>query len=272
LYVARSGEVEGGGEVKKISNEALTVLRNSEACSVDNAVRLPAGQLDRSIYTAVNDVLTRLGGKWNTRAKAHLFPHDPAPLLFEVQESGVMPDKNPNAFFPTPTDIVERMCEWITFKAAVPRLLEPSAGDGAIAKQVRHLMNTTAGRDYVLDCCEIDAARAAWLEADGFSVVAPDFLNYSPPCPYDVVLMNPPFAVAGDSLAYITHIERAWGFVGRGGVLAAIAPIGFTFRTDRRSTSFLALVQEHGHFEALPANAFKESGTGVATALVVLTR
>ena len=44
--------------------------------------RITSGQLDRSLYEEVNEVLVRLGGKWKGgRTKAHLFPYDPRPLV-----------------------------------------------------------------------------------------------------------------------------------------------------------------------------------------------
>ena len=88
-----------------ISAEALTVLREAE-CDSDR-VRITSGQLDRTLYKEVNEVLVRLGGKWKGgHTKAHLFPYDPRPLLAGVLATGDMPPKNPWAFFPTPPELV----------------------------------------------------------------------------------------------------------------------------------------------------------------------
>ena len=68
------------------------------------AVRFP--QVDADLYHEVNEVLTRLGGKWKGgRTKAHIFQEDPTLLIDYILETGAMPPKNPEAFFPTPTEV-----------------------------------------------------------------------------------------------------------------------------------------------------------------------
>ena len=57
-----------------------------------------------------------------------------------------------------------------------------------------------------------------------------------------------------------------------GGYLGAITPPGFTFREDRRSRQFFALVEEHGLWEPLPDDAFVESGMHVKTVLLCMRK
>ncbi len=87
---------------------------------------------------------------------------------------------------------------------------------------------------------------------------------------FEAILMNPPFAVAGDPLAYITHIEHAVSMLSPWGILVAIAPPSFTYRSDRRSSAFRAMVETRGGWEALPENAFTASGTEVSTVMLWL--
>ena len=58
----------------KIPENVLNVLGE---CRADgNLLYLPSVQLDRKAYTEVNKVLENMGGKWNRKAKAHVFAKD----------------------------------------------------------------------------------------------------------------------------------------------------------------------------------------------------
>src|SRR3546814_5430905 len=54
----------------KIDQQVLQVLSNA---SVDGHMLFLNGQLDRNLYTRTNKVLEAAGGKWNRKAKAHVF-------------------------------------------------------------------------------------------------------------------------------------------------------------------------------------------------------
>lgn len=60
----------------QIPENVLAVLSR---CSIQGTLlTLPEGQLDRKLYVAVNKVLEGLGGKWDRKAKAHVFDHEPS--------------------------------------------------------------------------------------------------------------------------------------------------------------------------------------------------
>ena len=91
---------------------AEDVLRVLSTCEIeDNNVQITAGQLDRKLYLAVNKVLDRIGGKWNRKAKAHVFDQDPTDRLNNVIESGVLDPEVKTGYFPTPAVIVDNMIE-----------------------------------------------------------------------------------------------------------------------------------------------------------------
>ncbi len=249
-----------------LSAVVVDVLRG--ATVEGSHVRLNCSQLERPVYEGVNEVLTRLGGKWKGgKTRAHYFEHyDPKPLLAAVVASEKMPDKNPLAFFPTPAPVVDQMLMMAATALACPgvQVLEPSAGTGRIVDAVR-LLNPSAQ----LTVVELHDLNAAVLRGKGYEVHEQDFTTFEGG-PFDVVLMNPPFSVQGDKLAYITHITRAWEMCS--GVLVAIAPPGFTFRQDKKSKAFADLVDDHGDHFLLSPGSFKSSGTGIATELVTLRR
>ena len=251
-----------------ISKPARDVLRASvvDGCSVF----LPDRQLDRKLYLEVNEVLSRIGGKWKGgNTKAHLFPDDPADDLATVIDSGEMPSKNPTAFVPTPSGLAIRVVALAggsTLNRPEIRILEPSAGTGAIAEVVR-----TMAPKATLDLVELLPKHAETLRGRFGAVTEADFLEFSPLAPYDAVVMNPPFSVASDRQTYIEHIARAFSFLKPQGTLVAIAPSSLSFRTDARTRALRDRIESSGGtISALPSDSFAESGTGVNTVIVTM--
>jgi hypothetical protein len=234
-----------------------------------NVIKLPPDQLERVVYEEVNEVIQRLGGKWKGgRTKGHVFDfYDPAPLLASVQASGIMPPKNPTAFFPTPAPIVADMVRISGIAFSGWRILEPSAGTGAIADAIR-----AAAPDAQIDVCEVLDLNRALLEGKGYSIVAEDFLDWKPGPIYDAVLMNPPFSVEKDKAAWLTHLMHAWSLLKNGGKLVCIAPANITFGDNSKLNTARDLILQYGGIDDIPAGAFKDSGTGVATAFIWMNK
>lgn len=253
-----------------VSASALAILRAVE-CDLDRA-RITSGQLDRLLYEEVNEVLVRLGGKWKGgRTKAHLFPYDPRPLLAGVLATGDMPPKNPWAFFPTPSHLVASVMESPLFDDIRDgdSVLEPSAGFGALAEGMRKRL---AHRQVQIDCCEILPINQQVLRSKGFEIACDDFLTYKPEKRYRAIVMNPPFTLATDRHAYITHIMHAWELLAEGGFLIAFAPSGYTFRSDKKLYDFLSFVLMYGSWEELPPKSFHESGTDSTITLIMMEK
>ena len=138
--------------------------------------------------------------------------------------------------------------------------MEPSAGTGAL---VRAVVNTATG----FGCCQITAIEinpslAAQLRQQAnentFNVICADFLNWVTVDTYHAVIMNPPFQDGAD----IKHIIRATGLLRPGGILVALCANG-----PRQQAALQPLAD---HWEVLPAGSFKEQGTNVSVALLVI--
>ncbi len=254
--------------MSNISKEALSILTQSSVCSQTNTVTLPTGELQRKIYEEVDDVLTRIGGKWNRKQKAHLFPYNPAPLFYAVIASRELPPKNPTAFFPTPDSVVRSMVE---ASGIMPyytglKILEPSAGTGAIAKYLR---GYSESNDWQIDCCEVLPVNKQALVNEGFTIVAEDCLQHKPNFLYDAVLMNPPFGIDGNPTVYIDHIYHAWSLLKPNGHFAAIVPTGWiTASNNKKVKAFRDFVANNLSYEEIGTGAFKDSGTIVNTGLI----
>jgi len=228
------------------------------------------GQLPRPVYEEVGEMFSRVGGKWKGNRKAHVFSYDPTLVFASVVKSGEMPEKNPLDFFPTPASVVDSLLEHTSIDVypAGLRVLEPSAGTGALLKKIK------AATAAAVDCIEIDPLKIADLSAIGAGkVYCQDFMTWEPEdgVEYEAVVMNPPFSFKGNTRLYIDHILRALDLVKKTrGVVAAIAPTGWLLGRTEKEVAFRNLVADCGEFEMLPANSFKESGTSVPTCIVIL--
>lgn len=174
--------------------------------------------------------------------------------------------------FPTPPDLATRMVDEAGIEPGM-RILEPSAGTGNI---LHAIAESQGGWDAIessgihIDAVEINASlcRALKSRFQRCFVICHDFLEASPPlCPdsesgFDRIIMNPPFENGSD----IKHIQNALRFLKPGGRLVAICANG-----TRQRAALMQLIDTTGGFwEDLPEGTFKDSGTMVNTALVVI--
>ena len=247
-----------------IPEQVLTVLSTVEI--EGNNVRITA-QLDRKLYLAVNKVLDRIGGKWNRKAKAHVFDVNPTERLEVVINSGVLDPKIKTGYFPTPAPIIDRMIELADIKPG-QMILEPSAGQGAIADKI------VPYKPKPLVLCELLIENCHILREKGYACHS-DFLKYETHCiinniKFDRIIMNPPFERQAD----IDHVTAAYGLLAPGGILVTIMSAGVLFRENKKTVEFRENIMEpHGtYLDKLPAGAFKESGTMVNTILLRLEK
>ncbi len=255
----------------RIPAEVLAVLK--KAVVVDDAGVKLVERLDKTIYQRTNKILELLGGKWNRASQMHCFEGGQAGDLLEeaIANEALVDFKKTLQFFETPEDIARKMADIATLRPT-ERVLEPSAGLGAIARIAREIV----GLENVV-CYEADPQRRLALIQAGFAVRGHaeagndfcDFLSVDPKriADIDVVLMNPPFARGQD----IAHVLHAFKFLRPGGRLVAITSPGWTFRQERKYQEFREFVDQHMfHQEALPAGTFKASGTNASAILLGL--
>ena len=171
--------------------------------------------------------------------------------------------------FPTPPDLAARMVD-LAGLAVGMRVLEPSAGTGRLLEALPGIVPFGQVRQTALQvvAVEVNAALAARLACSGLAgtVRCADFLQCGADAGdlglFDVVLMNPPFAQGAD----IAHITHALTMLKPGGRLVALCANG-----PRQSASLRPMVEARGgEWEDLPADTFKEEGTGVRVALITL--
>lgn len=252
----------------EISDTARDILRRSEVTS--DRLKLPPEQLARDDYDAVNKALAKLGGKWNRSAKAHLFASDPreAIRMLVGGEKVVDEKKQFQAFF-TPASVARKLVQvasGLYDEGSIPddaRVLEPNVGGGSLLTALK------LEAPWVKDITAYDL-NPKWVAEQkrlGIKAEVADFLTISPPKKkFHLVLMNPPFEKKQDA----KHVLHAWDFLLPDGVLAAIIPPAFRFRSEKIYKDMLGLhnFAPNAFEEELPEGTFSESGTNVKTLMI----
>lgn len=170
-------------------------------------------------------------------------------------------------FYPTPPALAARA--WGKFKnREFTRVLEPSAGDGALADaQPRgyHHYDRVA----TIDCCEIDISKHPVLREKNFYVVGVDFMQFKSGAIYSHVLMNPPFESG------VQHVLKAWELVWDAEIVAIINAETVRNPYTKERQMLVSLIEKFGEVEFI-ADAFMvpdaERKSAVEIALVYLKK
>jgi 16S rRNA G966 N2-methylase RsmD len=115
-------------------------------------------------------------------------------------------------FFETPEVLADQMAGFLDGLGRNARILEPSAGMGALIRAIERAMLFLPQIDY----CEIQEEFAAILST--YNRVGSDFMQYKPGPVYDAVIINPPYK---NKLAEL-HVDHAWNCIKPGGWIVAL--------------------------------------------------
>lgn len=244
-------------------------------CTLENnVVKLPDVQLDRKIYTEVAKALEGIGGKWNRKAGGFTFTpgHENQidTLLGRVQAGEKVNLKKDFQFFPTPEDIGE----WVVSLADVQpghRVLEPSAGQGALVDQI-----LKAHSNISIHMCELMPSNVEVLKQkyEGNRWIMPihkphDFLKVDIFYEFDRIIANPPFTKNQD----IDHITHMYRMLKDGGRLVSVASKHWQTAGERKCRDFREWLDQVGaEVHEIERGRFKESGTMIATCVIVINK
>ena len=188
-------------------------------------------------------------------------------------------DKAARQAFYTPAELADELVKAAGLESRA-RVLEPSAGEGSIvravlrssrgfsAPSVTAIENDPHGIEMLGHLAGRVNARG---EAPALEIIPRDFFDVSPHenAYYDAVVMNPPFANAQE----VEHVLHAWEFVKRGGVLVSVMSNAAKSRSDGRYGVLRKFLDQHeAEIVHLPEGSFEESGTRVATVMVVIRK
>ena len=115
----------------KVDNEVMALLSASR--TEENKLFITGGQLDKSLYQRLDKTLKAAGGKWNTKAKAHLFAGDAADAIENILMTGEVTVPQDFGFFPTPPNVAKQAADLAMIGDGM-MVLEPSAGRGEIGR------------------------------------------------------------------------------------------------------------------------------------------
>jgi predicted RNA methylase len=272
---------------QKLTPKTIEILNS--AYVEGTSLRLTCGQLPARQFAQPKAVIEAVGGIWSAATGAYTFPYgaDPSALLAAVLEAGTVPlaAKTAEGYVRTPDQVATDVLSAHVDVGHLPRgarVLEPSAGDGAIVREI--LREKGENPDVTVVAVEPHPDRVAALRV--LAATVPGHLEVHA-CtleefaanqdahgePFDAVVMNPPFALPGNPDAWIPHVRTAYGLMYPGGQLAAIVPNSYTFHETPEYRSLRAdVTASGGTFEALDRKAFGPSACGVLAGVLTWPR
>ncbi len=158
--------------------------------------------------------------------------------------------------FQTPALIAAQLAAMLELKPG-ERILEPSAGLGRLLDVCACAASEIVAVEIAPQLCK----ELFEQDRQGVKILQRDFLTVNPDetGKFDVVIMNPPFHMQSD----IKHVKHALRFLKPGGRLGAIV-----MNVPNRKAALGHLAQE---WIDLPDQSFRETGTKVATAIIIIT-
>ena len=207
------------------------------------------------------------GGKERDRAANIASPYDKAKTHYfgRTKTTGKRTQRDGLDFYPTPEPLAFKMVEWAGIRPN-ERVLEPSAGDGSIARYMPDHADVTMVEP------SSDLLSTALLRTPHGKDVQSTFESYHLVNKHHVIVMNPPFG-SGGKLA-MEHLAKAARHLRAGGRLVALIPSGPS--ADKRFDAWMNGDDAKGfNFAAnisLPTVAFEKAGTSVVTRVVIIDR
>jgi hypothetical protein len=147
----------------------------------------------------------------------------------------------------TPSPLAKRLVE-IAGIQPNDRVLEPSAGIGFIADEVKKI---TPG----VDCIEYGYSFRELLELKGHNVIGSDLFECEPRPEYGAVIMNPPFSEECE------HIRHAFGFVKTGGILVSICCVRIQNSDKKQYLAFREWLSSQDYWFEEVSEKFEMTGT-----------
>jgi hypothetical protein len=224
-----------------------------------NIVTLPFERLPN--YDQVRKALLNAGASY--KKNSFVFPNDAQPYIERLMDGGSVNIKKEFQFFATPAELANKMVELADVNN-YQRILEPSAGQGAIIKAIREKCCIN------VDCCELmDINRAVLEKMEGCTVIAEDFLKVGRFGFYDRIIANPPFNKNQD----IDHIKLMHKHLKEGGRIVTIASNSWRRGSQKKQVEFRSWLDDiNAVVEDIEAGTFKESGTNIAACIIIIDK
>lgn len=255
-----------------------SVIDHLRACTVLSlSIQLPEYQIPASDFPKVKRAIEGIGGVWNRKAQAFGFDAPPEPLFERICQGEEInlerSFRKRTQFFETPEEVIESMFQFVGVDRDA-RVLEPSAGRGALIKALKRLEPHHEG---FIDYCEMEADHRANIEIlaeengwNNLRCVGWDFLEHPKPKQgYHLILANPPFSKDQD----IKHFYHMYDMLEPGGRMVVVMSVSWLKSSRPVHREFRDWLGYFFHdVVEMPANAFHKSGTSVRTCVVRLDK
>jgi len=247
-------------------NTKEEVLKN---CKVEGVVvKLPNIQLERNVYQEVAKSLELIGGKWKGgKVFGFVFKEDPTELLEQIANGEKRNLKKEFQFFATPDAVAADLIEMAFIDAPlVGKVLEPSAGQGAIINAIHKLEFKELNVRY---CETMEINRSILSKIPYTECVGDDFLLLNAPEEYAIIIANPPFAKNQD----IDHIYKMYEVCRKGGRIVSVSSTHWQESGNKKETEFRNWLEKIGAvIHKIDKGAFRESGTTISALIVVINK
>lgn len=230
-----------------------------------NVLKLPQIQLDRKDYCDVKKSLELIGGKWKSgKIQGFIFDSDPTILIDNLLgDSSPEKLKKDYQFFATPENLAREIVSLADVNKD-NKILEPSAGQGAIIKEIIKCNIKE------VDCFELMPTNQIILkEIKGVNLIGDDFLNADDCLIYDRIIANPPFSKNQD----IDHIQKMYKLLKDGGIMVSIASTHWQNSNNKKEIAFREWLAEiNADIIDIEKGAFKESGTNIGSVIIKIIK
>ena len=232
----------------------------------DNVLYLPQVQLNKKSYATVKQWVEEAGGKWTGgKVQGFTFDFDATRVASVLMQGKRCNLKQDFQFFATPPEVADWLVSLAGEFSPDCKVLEPSAGTGAIIDAIHRVQP-----DVVVDCYELMPENKEKLsKLDHIRLLGDDFTQAEHPSEYDLIVANPPFSKNQD----IRHVMQMYHDLKPGGTVAAITSRHWQQASEKVCKDFRAFLEEvSAQVYEIEEGAFKKSGTGVGTIAIVINK
>lgn len=231
-------------------------------------------------YADVRKALLNAGATY--KKNTFIFPSDAQPFIDRLTGGESVNIKKEFQFFATPAKLADRLVELADIKEGMS-ILEPSAGQGAIIEAIYkafpyYMKGPNDKPGVTVDYYELMEINRDILSkklrsnerwSSGTSCMGDDFLIAKPSFKYDRIIANPPFSKNQD----IDHIKHMFAFCNDGGRIVTIASKHWQNSSNKKETQFRESLDDLGaQVIEVDAGEFKESGTSISTAIIIIDK
>lgn len=235
-------------------------------CNVKgNIVTLPErNEYTLENYPEVKRTLLNAGARYSKNS--FIFPSDAQPFIDRIVNGDKPNIKKEFQMFETPNNIGEIMLDLAEIKKG-QRILEPSAGKGALIRMIQERLphHFVYAYELMKENREILAKMSNTILFQ-----EPDFLSAKPDADlFDRIIAYPPFRNNQD----ISHFMHMLDFLEPGGIVVSIMSLHWLTSENSREKKFREfLTDNHVYQHFLPKGSFKSSGTNIPAIIIKLKK